>query len=107
MLGNHYDDAGRLTSTDDAAGKSIIFGHDSAHHRETVTDRSGKTTTYEYDPDGNVVDVIDALQHGSLPLSSLSFNRSSGCRRSQGTEAGSAEILTTLWMFPRPMGQVA
>jgi RHS repeat-associated protein len=56
---NTYEN-GRLTGQTDADGLEVKFGHDIDNRRETVTDKLGNTTVYEYDARGNVVYVKDA-----------------------------------------------
>jgi RHS repeat-associated protein/uncharacterized repeat protein (TIGR01451 family) len=56
---NVFDDSGRLLSSTDASGKTIIYNHDLAANHETITDRLGNSTLYEYDADGNVVRMTD------------------------------------------------
>jgi len=65
LLTNAYDANGRLTSTEDAFGGFgvVAFTHNIAAQTETVTDRNGNPTTYQYDADGNVTQVTDALGH--------------------------------------------
>jgi len=60
---NTYDADGRLVSTTDANGQTIVFEHDVSAQREVVRDRLGNPTTYEYDDRGNVTRTIDALGH--------------------------------------------
>jgi RHS repeat-associated protein/uncharacterized repeat protein (TIGR01451 family) len=57
---NVYDD-GRLVSTTDASGNTINYAPDLAAQHETIRDRLGNPTTFEYDGDGNVTRVTDAL----------------------------------------------
>ncbi|MEO5916835.1 MAG: Ig-like domain-containing protein, partial [Luteolibacter sp.] len=56
-----YDDAGRMVSQTDAAGKSITFTHAVEDRTETITDRLGYHTTHEFDENGNVTRTTDAL----------------------------------------------
>ena len=44
-----YDNKGRVTAMTDANGKRLIYGFDTEHHRQTITDRRGFATVYEYD----------------------------------------------------------
>jgi RHS repeat-associated protein len=60
---NEYDDAGRLISSTDVEGKSVVYTHDIAGHIEQVKDRRGYTTTYSYDDTGNVLSKTDPLNH--------------------------------------------
>ena len=54
VVKNTYDDQGRLISTTDANGNTITLHARLAANHETVTDRLGNPTVYEYDNDGNV-----------------------------------------------------
>jgi RHS repeat-associated protein/uncharacterized repeat protein (TIGR01451 family) len=58
---NDYDDSGRLVSTTDASGNTIAYAPDLAAQHETIRDRLGNPSTFEYDGDGNVTRVTDAL----------------------------------------------
>lgn len=58
---NVYDDGGRLIAIVDAAGNRVDFLHNLATRQEVVRDRLGQVTVYEYDDEGNVVNVTDAL----------------------------------------------
>jgi RHS repeat-associated protein len=58
---NVYDDDGRLIEQYDAAGNRIAITSDTAAQRQTVRDRRGFTTTFEYDVSGNVTRSIDPL----------------------------------------------
>jgi RHS repeat-associated protein len=51
---------GRLTGQTDADGLEVKFGHDIDNRRETITDKLGNTTVYEYDSRGNVLRTVDA-----------------------------------------------
>ncbi|MEL6498013.1 MAG: transglutaminase domain-containing protein [Planctomycetota bacterium] len=55
VLGTTYDDAGRLSTSLDAFGESVTISRDVEAREERVTDRSGATTVYNYDANGNVV----------------------------------------------------
>ncbi len=48
---------GRLKEQIDAFHKTISYDHDIANRRETITDRLGNQTVFEYDSAGNVVYV--------------------------------------------------
>ena len=52
---NVFDENGRLLSSTDASGKTTKYAYDLAANHETVTDRMGNTSIYEYDDDGNIV----------------------------------------------------
>jgi RHS repeat-associated protein len=56
---NEYDDEGRLLSHTDAFGKKLTYTHNLGTRQETVTDRVGNLTLYEYDANGNVVRSVD------------------------------------------------
>ena len=57
LITNVYDlTTGRLSSTTDADGHTITYNTaQTINHQETVTDRSGVSTEYDYDDDGNVI----------------------------------------------------
>ena len=57
---NEYDADGRLISHTDAFGKKIIYTHNPGTRQETITDRLGNLTLFEYDANGNVVRSVDA-----------------------------------------------
>jgi RHS repeat-associated protein len=59
-LRNDYDASGRLISHTDAFGKVITYVHDLDNRKETVTDRLGHPTVFEYDERGNVLKKTDA-----------------------------------------------
>ncbi len=59
---NEYDADGRLVAQYDAAGAKLdLSARDIPGRRETVKDRRGNSTVYEYDSSGNVTRVTDAL----------------------------------------------
>ncbi len=57
---NDYDPDGRLLSHTDGFGKVITYIHDLLGRVETVTDRLGHSTSFEYDEHGNVLRKTDA-----------------------------------------------
>jgi RHS repeat-associated protein len=57
---NDYDPSGRLISHTDGFGKVITYIHDIPNRTETVTDRLGHPTVFEYDERGNVLRKTDA-----------------------------------------------
>jgi RHS repeat-associated protein len=57
---NDYDPDGRLISHTDGFGKVITYLHDIPSRTETVTDRLGHPTVFEYDERGNVLRKTDA-----------------------------------------------
>lgn len=58
---NEYDADGRLIAQYDASGAKLdLAGRDIPGKRETVKDRRGNATVYEYDDAGNVTTVTDA-----------------------------------------------
>ncbi|HMG75196.1 MAG TPA: PKD domain-containing protein [Pyrinomonadaceae bacterium] len=57
---NDYDPSGRLISHTDGFGKVITYLHDIPNRTETVTDRLGHPTVFEYDDRGNVLRKTDA-----------------------------------------------
>jgi RHS repeat-associated protein len=56
-----YDENGQISKLFDADGNALNINYDSATSRQTVKDPFGNTTTYVFDPRGNVVSQIDAL----------------------------------------------
>ncbi|HKR11221.1 MAG TPA: PKD domain-containing protein [Pyrinomonadaceae bacterium] len=60
VLTNQYDPSGRLIGQLDAFNKSVVYDHDIPNRAETVTDRLGHATRYEYDERGNVLRQVDA-----------------------------------------------
>lgn len=59
---NEYDAEGRLVAQYDATGAKLdLSARDIPGQKETVKDRRGNTTVYEYDSSGNVTRVTDAL----------------------------------------------
>ncbi len=63
---NYYDDSGRLTAVQDAAGNTTQFIHNTASNMEVVIDRLGHTNTYVYDLHGNVTAQTNALGQFTL-----------------------------------------
>jgi RHS repeat-associated protein len=57
---NDYDADGRLISHTDGFGKVIAYTHDLPARTETITDRLGHPTVFEYDERGNVLRKTDA-----------------------------------------------
>ena len=53
-LRNEYDASGRLVAQIDAAGNRTEYDHDVAGNTETVTDRDGTPSVFEYDDEGNL-----------------------------------------------------
>ncbi len=60
---NTYDSAGRMITTTDANGHTVILGHDLGAATEAVTDRMGNVTLFAYDARGNVTSKTDPLGH--------------------------------------------
>lgn len=56
---NSYEN-GRLKEQVDAFNRTISYNHDIANRRETITDRLGNQTVFEYDAAGNVVYLRNA-----------------------------------------------
>jgi RHS repeat-associated protein len=56
-----YDENGQISKIFDADGNALDINYDSATSRQTGKDPFGNTTTYVFDPRGNVVSQIDAL----------------------------------------------
>ena len=55
-----YDNSGKLTGTMDAKDNIIEIQHDATGNTETVIDRLGNPTIYQYNDRGNVVSVTNA-----------------------------------------------
>ncbi len=55
-----YDDDGRMIGVYDAKGGYIEINHDLTNKTETVTDRNGNITIYDYDERGRVVSTTNA-----------------------------------------------
>lgn len=55
-----YDDAGRVLSQTDAAGKAVTVSTDNTANKQTIKDRNGNTTVYDFDDRGNITRVLDA-----------------------------------------------
>lgn len=60
LLKSEYDADGRITRQTDGQGKAITVATDNANQRQTVKDRNGNTTIYDFDDRGNVTQVTDA-----------------------------------------------
>lgn len=58
---NEYDGHGRLSSTRDALGNTVVFGYDDAGQRTSVKDPRGKVWSVTYDALGHVVEERDPL----------------------------------------------
>jgi YD repeat-containing protein len=62
LLRNEFDASGKLIAQYDAQGNKLDVGtRDIPGKKQTVKDRRGNTTVYEYDDQGNVTTVTDAL----------------------------------------------
>ncbi|MDR0274777.1 MAG: putative Ig domain-containing protein, partial [Burkholderiaceae bacterium] len=55
-----YDDAGRILTQTDALGRVVNVATDNNAQKQTVKDRNGNTTVYEFDERGNITQVTDA-----------------------------------------------
>ena len=60
QLKTEYDNEGRVIRQTDADGKAVTITTDTANKRQTVKDRRGYTTVYDFDDRGNVTQVTDA-----------------------------------------------
>lgn len=60
VLKTTYDDAGRMLSQTDGAGRVVTVNTDNTAKRQTVKDRNGNTMVYDFDERGNVTRVVDA-----------------------------------------------
>ena len=59
-----YDERGNITSTSDRLGDQSRAEYDPIFSRPTrITDRVGRTTTFTYDTNGNLLTVTDPLNH--------------------------------------------
>lgn len=58
-----FDTGGRMIKQVDADGNEIEFTHDLVNFTESVEDRLGHVTRYEFDDNGNVVRKIDPQLH--------------------------------------------
>src|SRR5258708_5958071 len=58
-----YDGNARLIATTDQLAGQVQFQPDIPNQRQTVIDRNGNSTVYEYDGDGNITKATDALGH--------------------------------------------
>lgn len=63
---NEYDASGRLVKTIDANGQAQEFTHALATHTTSVKNRLGRTTTYGFDDDGNIVSETNPLNETTL-----------------------------------------
>ena len=59
VVRTHYDDQGRLASTQDAVGQGITYQFDVANFTETLTDAQLNVTTLVYDVRGNILSRTD------------------------------------------------
>jgi RHS repeat-associated protein len=57
---NDYDADGRLLSTTDATGHTVVYTHAISAKQEQVTDRLGHVTLYQYNDRGDVTQKTDA-----------------------------------------------
>lgn len=58
---NEYDDTGRMIATIDGAGHRIEYTHDLAAKQEVVEDRRGAKTVTNYNENGFITSIVDAL----------------------------------------------
>jgi RHS repeat-associated protein len=68
----NYDGNGRLIGTADPLAGQIQFQPDIPNQRQTTIDRNGNSNVYEYDGDGNITKVTDAL--GNITTSTFDAN---------------------------------
>ena len=61
QLKAEYDSQGRVIKQTDALGQSVSISHQDSQRRQSVKDRLGHTTVYDYDERGNVTQITDAL----------------------------------------------
>jgi RHS repeat-associated protein len=61
VLRNVYDNDGKLIEQYDAAGNKVAITHDTASQKEVVKNRRGYATTYTYNAQGDVTEILDAL----------------------------------------------
>ena len=54
LLKSEYDAEGRITRQTDGEGKTVQIATDTTRNRQTVRDRRGHSTVYEFDARGNV-----------------------------------------------------
>ena len=54
QLKAEYDSQGRVIKQTDALGQSVSISHQDSQRRQSVKDRLGHTTVYDYDERGNV-----------------------------------------------------
>lgn len=66
-LGNQtawaYDNAGKLSSTTDAKGRTTTYGYNAADELTSVTAPGNSVTSYAYDEVGNLIRRTDAKNH--------------------------------------------
>ncbi|PAT33092.1 hypothetical protein CLI92_05275 [Vandammella animalimorsus] len=60
LLKTEYDQDGRIVRQTDGQGKTIHISTDVARQRQTIKDRNGHTTVYDFDQRGNVTQITDA-----------------------------------------------
>ena len=83
---NEYDASGRLVATIDAGGNRTEYTHNVGVRQETVRDRRGFTTVYDYDAAGNVLTKTDALGQ----ITSFTYD-------ARGNELTRRDALGNLW----------
>ena len=58
---NEYDEDGRLIAIIDADGNRIEYENNIGLQQQIIKDKLGNPTVYNYDDNGNILEVIDAL----------------------------------------------
>ncbi|MFL0808843.1 MAG: putative Ig domain-containing protein [Agarilytica sp.] len=59
IAANEYDSSGRFVRQTDSSGDTVEFIHDLINRREIIVDQLGRSWTYLYDVDGNILEEVD------------------------------------------------
>ncbi|MCG8317644.1 MAG: putative Ig domain-containing protein, partial [Pseudomonadales bacterium] len=92
-LKNLYDEAGRLYGQEHSDGTIKVFDHNVGDRSSAVTDMDGRTTIFNYDDRGNVLEEIKVMSNGSDIVTTFAYDE----HDNQVSKAIGGSIWTTLY----------